>query len=79
MACKYDDPAAALRWAERNGRVVVQLAFDFEPPVGPGGIDVPRVTCTEIQFLGGGQGQGQVDAQEPVVAGVGQEVEDLPF
>jgi len=33
------------------------------------------VTCSDIQFLGGGQ--GQVEGQEPVAAG--QEVDDLPF
>jgi len=40
------------------------------------------VTCTEIQFLGGGQGQGPAEGQdqEPVGAGVGQEdVNDIPF
>jgi len=36
------------------------------------------VTCQEIQFLGGGQGQDHGQDQEPVA--VGQEVgEDIPF
>jgi len=38
------------------------------------------VTCQEIQFLGGGQGQGQEPAEDREPVGVGQEdVSDLPF
>ena len=47
------------------------------------GSAAPRVTCTEIQFLGGGQGQGQAEGQdqgrEPVAVGAEQEDVDLPF
>jgi len=38
------------------------------------------VSCTEIQFLGGGQGQGQGLAEDREPVAVGQEdVNDLPF
>jgi len=38
------------------------------------------VTCQEIQFLGGGKGQGQDEGEEREPVGAGQEdVNDLPF
>jgi len=38
------------------------------------------VTCQEIQFLGGGQGQGEPAAEGREPVGAGQEdVDDLPF